>query len=143
MIFAGNVITVSMRGANDITVNFRCPDAEVDRIGRVPYSYFRRLFGRPSIDRLVLRETGQPRGARPHRLIEVSIDRRDSIDPRNCDVGVISPPVVDQRGVLHQSCREKRCDQHGRRIYSSFQRPASFRSLSTTLSCSSYDPSPK
>ena len=101
-----------MRRVHDVPVRLSRANPEVDRIGRVPDQDFGWLLRWPTIDRLILRESSEARCSIPHLIIEIAVDVRCRVDSRDIDMDAIGAPVVHERRVLKQSCRDESGEEH-------------------------------
>jgi hypothetical protein len=97
LILAVDIVAVCVRRAHDVAVYLTRANPEVDRVGRVPHQNLGGLVGRTTIDRLILRKTGEPSGSAPYGLVEVAIDAGDRIDSRNIDMRAVRAPTVHKR----------------------------------------------
>ena len=93
-----DLVAIGQRGMH-VPVRLECPDAEVDRVRRVPDEHLGRVGGRDAVHRRILREAAEHRRPRPLGLVQHAIDRRSRIESRRMDVEIAGAAVVDQRRI--------------------------------------------
>ena len=90
-------------------VRLERPHAEVDGRRRVPHQHLRRVLGRTSVRRGVLREAGQDGRAVPHRLVQCAVDGDQRLEMGDPHLDRPRDPGVDRRlGRALQHDREER-----------------------------------
>ena len=112
VVIGGDAVAVGERGG-DRSARLEGADAEVDRVRRIPHADFGRVGRRTLIDRLVEREAGEQRGARPDRLVEPPVDVDVGLDARHGDADAAFAPIVDGQRIAGP-CDGRRWRRSGR-----------------------------
>jgi hypothetical protein len=106
-----DVVPVGYCGPNRRGAAVMGNNREVDCIRRIPDQDVGLLLGRSAIYRLVLPESGKPGGARPHRLVQPSVDLDLALQP--WDVGNGRALALDHSTQLGTGClKEQQQREH-------------------------------
>jgi len=98
LIVALDVVAVGQGGAHHRAVRLERPDAEVDRVGRVPDQHLGRILGGAAVGGKVLRESGEPRRLAPDRLVQLAIHPDGRLDAWDGDVELAGAATIDGGG---------------------------------------------
>jgi hypothetical protein len=93
-------VPVGEGGADLPAVRLEGPDAEPDRVRRVPDAHLGRVLGGAAVHGAVLGEAGQQRRVAPHRLRERAVHRRVGLDAGRAHVELAGAAVVDGAAAL-------------------------------------------